>query len=319
MDILNLAVCPRCHSRVERRDGGIFCTDAGCALSREGFPETGGQPVLVDFENSIFSREDVSSTAGGLDDRRVSSPRSLPNRVKSRLLGVNQVAHQAAAYFSRRLKSRPDAKLLVIGGGTIGSGMEALYTDPGFHVVGTDVYASPDTLLVADAHRLPFPDASFDGVWIQAVLEHVLEPHMVVAEIHRVLKPEGLVYADTPFMQQVHEGAYDFSRFTLSGHRWLFRRFDLIAAGPVKGVGTSLNWSLRYFIRALTRSEKLAKLTGFAFFWLRFFDGLGDFGMNADGASGVYFIGSKSDRELSPEEIVAFYRDRRALHRLEAL
>ena len=34
---------------------------------------------------------------------------------------------------------------------------------------------------------------SFDGVMIQAVLEHVLEPTRVVAEIHRVLKPDGLL------------------------------------------------------------------------------------------------------------------------------
>ena len=35
-------------------------------------------------------------------------------------------------------------------------------------LVGTDVYASPHTVLVADAHRLPFEDGVFDGVWIQA-------------------------------------------------------------------------------------------------------------------------------------------------------
>jgi ubiquinone/menaquinone biosynthesis C-methylase UbiE len=32
-------------------------------------------------------------------------------------------------------------------------------------------------------------------VWIQAVLEHVLDPPIVVAEIYRVLRPGGLVYA----------------------------------------------------------------------------------------------------------------------------
>jgi len=57
----------------------------------------------------------------------------------------------------------------------------------------------------------------FDAVWIQAVLEHVLDPVRVVAEIHRVLRPGGLVYSEIPFMQEVHEGAYDFTRFRLSG------------------------------------------------------------------------------------------------------
>ena len=69
------------------------------------------------------------------------------------------------------------------------------------------------------------------------MLEHVLDPAQVVAEIHRVLGKDGVVFANTPFMQQVHEGAYDFTRFTLSGHRWLFRNFDLLEAGTSAGVG----------------------------------------------------------------------------------
>ncbi|CAH2407660.1 hypothetical protein MES5069_620012 [Mesorhizobium escarrei] len=34
-------------------------------------------------------------------------------------------------------------------------------------------------------------------------------------------------------MQQVHEGAYDFTRFTELGHRWLFRRFETISRGAL--------------------------------------------------------------------------------------
>ena len=114
-----------------------------------------------------------------------------------------------------RLKAQhPAPTLLVIGGGAIGAGAEELYAAPNVRVVGRDVYASSNTQVVADGHFLPFRDGVFDGVWIQAVLEHVLDPPALVAEIHRVLKPSGLVYADTPFMQQVHEQAYDFTRFT---------------------------------------------------------------------------------------------------------
>jgi hypothetical protein len=89
-------------------------------------------------------------------------------------------------------------------------------------------------------------------------LEHVLDPSAVVAEIHRVLKPDGYVYAETPFMQQVHERAYDFSRFTRSGHRWLFRQFDEIDAGPITGPATAFLWSMRYLLRALGAGENLA-------------------------------------------------------------
>ena len=140
-----------------------------------------------------------------------------------------------------------------------------MYDDPQVQVIGTDIYHSPHVTLIADGHLLPFADQSVDGVWIQAVLEHVLDPQQVVAEIHRVLRPDGLVFADTPFMQQVHEGAYDFTRFTLSGHRWLFRHFALIDAGTSGGAGLATLWSLRYLVRAMTGSGPLGTLVHWPF------------------------------------------------------
>ena len=109
----------------------------------------------------------------------------------------------------------------------IGSGTDELYSSK-LQIVGTDVYFSPNVDYVADAHYLPFKDAILDGVIIQAVLEHVVEPQLVVSEIHRILKKNGIVYAETPFLQQVHEGAYDFTRFTVLGHRYLFKQFQRI-------------------------------------------------------------------------------------------
>ena len=167
------------------------------------------------------------------------------------------------------------------------------------------MYTSPYTSIVADGHHLPFCDNSFDGVWIQAVLEHVLDPNVVVSEIHRVLKFDGVVYADTPFMQQVHEGAYDFTRFTLSGHRWLFRKFNHESSGTVSGAGTALIWSIRYFARALTGSDRIAWAISLAIFWLRYFDYIAQKRpANADAACGVFFFGRKADVEISPKSMM---------------
>ncbi len=43
----------------------------------------------------------------------------------------------------------------------------------------------------ADGLRLPFADATFDGVFCSNVLEHVPDPEQVMAEIERVLRPGG--------------------------------------------------------------------------------------------------------------------------------
>ena len=205
----------------------------------------------------------------------------------------------------KELCARP--RVLVIGGGAIGAGAEGLYRDPDIELVGTDVYASPYTCLVSDGHQLPFHEASFDGVWIQAVLEHVLDPHIIASQIFRVLKPRGVLYSEIPFMQQVHEGPYDFTRFTLSGHRWLFRRFEQVSAGAVGGAGTATVWAIRYLFRALGVGNKVATLLTLPFFWLRFLDGVTRRRPGVDGASGTFFLGVKSDRTLAAREMVQYY------------
>jgi len=48
-----------------------------------------------------------------------------------------------------------------------------------------------------DAYQLPFADASFDGVTCMDFLEHVNDPERVIAEIARVLKPNGLFFYHT--------------------------------------------------------------------------------------------------------------------------
>lgn len=48
------------------------------------------------------------------------------------------------------------------------------------------------------ANRIPLPDASFDVVIADNVLEHVGDPLATFKEIHRVLKPGGRFLAKTP-------------------------------------------------------------------------------------------------------------------------
>ena len=46
--------------------------------------------------------------------------------------------------------------------------------------------------------RLPFPDASFDSVLMDNVLEHIAEPEPVLAEVRRVLRPGGRLVVGVP-------------------------------------------------------------------------------------------------------------------------
>ncbi|QUS42360.1 class I SAM-dependent methyltransferase [Tardiphaga alba] len=299
--------CPRCGSPISDIHAKPSCVNYSCDYSTAGFPMVDGQPVLIDFEASVFARESYREAHGSVMTRDVAG-RSLGSRLHRFTFGGNPVAASNCEKFVALLKkdsARP--VVLVVGGATVGSGADSLYNDPDIEVVGSDVFSSENTALVADAHRLPFHDATFDGVWIQAVLEHVLEPATVAAEIHRVLKPKGLVYAETPFMQQVHERAYDFSRFTRSGHRWLFRHFAEVEAGAVTGAGVALLWSIRYFSRTLGAGDKMSRIVTLPFFWLRFLDRFGKSRARADAAGGVYFMGRRAEQAILPSEMPLYY------------
>lgn len=288
-------------------DGGAFCSNGSCAFGKAGFPVSQAQPVLIDFDTSIFERALYENDDGSALPRDVSR-RSIGSRLHRLISGPNPIASKNCETFRQLLKARSRRPtVLVIGGGTIGCGADQLYNDPSIDLIGTDVYASENTTLVADAHKLPFEDGVFDGVWVQAVLEHVLEPATVVAEIHRVLRPQGVVYAETPFMQQVHERAFDFTRFTQSGHRWLFRQFEEISAGPVSGAGVALIWSIRYFARALGAGDKLSRIISLPFFWLRWLDAVTSGRPVADGASGVFFLGRRAEHSMKPQAMQRYY------------
>lgn len=91
--------------------------------------------------------------------------------------------------------------------------------------------------IAATAYRLPFPDATIDGVHCEAVLEHLEHPDTAVAEMYRVLKQDALVYAATPFLQPYHGYPDHYQNFTLRGHTRLFERagFTLLDAGTCVG------------------------------------------------------------------------------------
>jgi SAM-dependent methyltransferase len=206
------------------------------------------------------------------------------------------------------------ARVLVIGGGTLGDGMESIDSDPRLEIINTDVYIGDRVDVACDAHQLPLADGSFDGVVIQAVLEHVASPYDVVAEIHRVLRPRGLVYAETPLMWPVHAGAYDFTRFTDLGHRRLFRMFGQVDRGVALGPATSLSLAIRYFLRAIPRRRGLAvKLLDFvaswSAFWLSYLDKRVIQHEGAyDAAAGLYFLGRRAEAPMSDRELIAAYR-----------
>ena len=303
---LEILRCPATEQPLELRDDGLWSTDG-----TRRYPVVDGVPVLIDDERSLFAIDRVAASGSV-------APATLKDRVKRSFPTGNLepgAAERLRAFADRlgRLSAGAPATVLVVGGGTLGRGMPELVNDERVRLVESDVYLGPRVDVACDAHDLPFADGQFDGVVVQSVLEHVLDPHRVVAEIHRVLRPGGLVLAETPFMQQVHEGAHDFTRFSLLGHRRLFRYFDEVDSGVACGPAMALVWSLRYFARSIPPRSRLAakaldRVVVLMFGWLKHLDRrLVTHVGAADAASSVYFVGTRATTALSDEDLVAGY------------
>ncbi|MFI5420721.1 MAG: methyltransferase domain-containing protein [Nitrososphaerales archaeon] len=170
-----------------------------------------------------------------------------------------------------------------------------------------DVDLKADLDVFCDAHELPFADESFQAIVITAVLQHVLNPQMVTKEMFRVLSVGGLVYSEVAFMQQVCEGAYDFTRYSLSGHRVLLSQFRELSAGIVAGPATAMVWSIEnLFLSAVERRwlrVGMKAIVRVVFSWLKYLDYLLQHRRGAaDGASCTYFLGVKDSEARNKEQ-----------------
>jgi SAM-dependent methyltransferase len=305
----NYLQCPACGSKLTLADVEAVCENSAVP---HRFPIFDGIPILIHEVNSIFSIEAFRSIP-----RSPSSPvsqlkRSLRARAPTNS-GRSHLRERFARFQRLLLDSAPTPLVLVVGGGIVGRGMDVLLATREIEFVETDVVIGPRTQVICDAHDIPFADRTFDGVVVQAVLEHVVDPYRCVSEIHRVLKEDALVYAETPFMQQVHLGRFDFTRFTHLGHRRLFRWFTEVESGMTAGPGTVLAWSYEHFLLSFVRREHVrvfvkgfARLTGF---WLKYLDALVERKPGAlDAASGYWFVGRRATCPLPDRELIADYR-----------
>ena len=301
--------CPACKSPVVPSNGALECGNERCGCR---YPVVDGIPALLDGAVSLFNADSAF--------RPPSAPRGLLPRVKRAgnailpKLGRNVRARRNYRQLLRLLHQECEhPKVLVIGGRILGQGMEEVARCTTLELVETDVTFGPRTNLLCDAHELPFEDGTFDGVIIQAVLGNLADPYHCVAEIHRVLRDNGLVYAETAFLQAIQDGGYDFTRFTHTGIRRLFRNFSEIDSGAVCGPGMALaklyerfliSFSFGEFSRLL--ASAVARCTAF---WMKWFDDwLVDRPGGLDAASGVYFLGRRSRHTRSDRDIVASHR-----------
>lgn len=300
--------CLNCHHGPLRFDTGM-CVCSECGSS---YPIINATPILIKIDNEIFPQKAFLS--GNPKSEALCKRRLVANLGKFLpRISVNLSSERIIHKIATLLGNKPSASILVVGGGKQRMWLDKRFANyPNIRLIYTDIDRDALVDYFCDAHDLPFMDDTFDCVITTAVLQHVFYPETAISEIYRVLKPDAIVYSEMAFMQQVIEGAYDFTRYTLSGHRRIFNHFDEIASGMVAGPGTALVWAIENFALAFVgnRILRLAvkSLVRLLFFWIKYFDYFLIASPQAmDGASCTFFLGRKQFGRVPDEEIIKRY------------
>lgn len=259
----DLFVCP-CEKKnpITRCPSGFKCCDEQCIHNIEPFPFISGIPCFISRKatDTIFDEVSISADMEGTECS--SSEKSVTRSLLRKLRGYGHTSHSIIERLisNRANEAESTIRVLVVGGGAGSRGIESLEFSEIVRFCFTNVIMDDSLHCICDGHFLPYPQELFDIVIIQAVLEHVVDPSKVVSEIHRVLKVDGEVYSEIPFLQPVHLGALDFWRYTLSGHRLLFKNFSVEESKVMSGPSEVFAWSIHESALAITGAARFSYL-----------------------------------------------------------
>jgi SAM-dependent methyltransferase len=155
-------------------------------------------------------------------------------------------AHDYDSHAMAIINRLPDGLIL-----DCGAGLRNTYYD---NVVNFEIcnYSTTDVRGVGE--RLPFRDGVFDAVFSFNVLEHVRDPFGCAAELARVLKPGGQLYAVVPFLQPFHAYPHHYYNMTAQGLANLFANHLQFEGKEVNAGGMPifmLTWVLRRWAESL--------------------------------------------------------------------
>jgi ubiquinone/menaquinone biosynthesis C-methylase UbiE len=197
-------VCPRCSARLENLQR---CDACGLAFADEQ-----GVPALISPPQVLVDGTTYDPARHARQRQRLRQlMREPPLAPASEPLPY----HMDRAHAASLLRVAAGASMLEIGCG--GGQVREFARSRDLTYFGVDAsltrvhdwlqrYGGPDAL--CDAHRLPFPEATFDVVYSTAVFEHLAAPHRAAREVFRVLRRGGLFLGSTAFLQPWHDDSY---------------------------------------------------------------------------------------------------------------
>jgi len=120
--------------------------------------------------------------------------------------------------------------------------------------IGADLHTQPSpgagaAVTQADGARLPFPAESFDVVICAQVYEHAADPEALLAEIRRLLRPDGVVYLSGPNRLALIEEHYHLPLLSWLPRRLADAYMRLTRRGHSYNIRPRTWWGLRRLLR----------------------------------------------------------------------
>ncbi len=147
--------------------------------------------------------------------------RLRPPPWRASYINLRSLAAQLRAQASVRLNGQSDLSIVDVGCGD--RPYEEVFRPFAAEYVGVDYQRASSVDVVARAEELPFDDARFDCLVCTQVLEHADDPHEVLREACRVLRPGGVAFVSTHGVANYHPNPDDYWRWTHAGLARLFR------------------------------------------------------------------------------------------------
>ncbi|RAV22510.1 class I SAM-dependent methyltransferase [Paenibacillus contaminans] len=98
----------------------------------------------------------------------------------------------------------------------------------GIKYVGCDMRPGPGVDELMNLHRIDLPENTAGLVLCMDTLQHVEEPSTAVIEMHRVLKPKGILIISTVLISPIFPCPADYWRFTPEALELLLAPFDRV-------------------------------------------------------------------------------------------
>jgi SAM-dependent methyltransferase len=195
--VVESLACPFCGGTFEKRNDGLKCTSCN-----DLYPYRNHQPDLrINRKKTLDLKFDIGLNPfpGDNFDFNPLRKNDSPEVDYSNFSSPTRLSKVQMSYIPKA--KYKGSKMLDLGCGH--AFHRAVCEHAGYQYVGLD-YDEPEAPLLGDAHALPFKDEQFDFILSIAVLEHIINPFVMMRETFRVLKPGGKLIGTVSFLEPFH-------------------------------------------------------------------------------------------------------------------